>query len=353
MTSFYFNRYFGIRRAFTLVELLIVVVIISMLAGLLIPAVNYAREAARRTQCINNQKNLGIGIINYATNNNGLPGYLNQLGRYSNNSPRMLSWVVAILPEIEENKRYEILIADDAADDVDDDDNHFDNAAPALQSSPPVLICPSAYLQQRSDTPILSYVVNCGPEANSGDGTAITGNVTPTFTLFKDRRSTLTTINKKVKLDEIVDGTSNTILLSENMQAWTWWDSDWSISISTIFAPNELLNNTRELSNTRCSLIVASLGFVWSNRSGTSFLSKINAGRETEPVLTNTNKARPSSMHPGIVIMLYGDGSAKSMDDDCGFGPYLSAVCPNDTKAKKTVSEGGLGYSADFQKKTW
>ena len=83
MTSNYFNRYFGKRGAFTLVELLIVVVIISMLAGLLIPAVNYAREAARRTQCINNQKNLGIGLSSYATNNNGLPGYLNQLGKYA------------------------------------------------------------------------------------------------------------------------------------------------------------------------------------------------------------------------------------------------------------------------------
>jgi prepilin-type N-terminal cleavage/methylation domain-containing protein len=353
MTSTYFNRYFGKRCAFTLVELLIVVVIISMLAGLLIPAVNYAREAARRAQCINNQKNLGIALINYATNNNGLPGYLNQLGKYTDGSSRTFSWVVAILPEIEENKRYELLTADDA--------NTSSNTSQAIQSSPPVLICSSAYLQQRSGNPILSYVVNCGPEANSGDGTTpITGNVTPTFTLFKDRRNItnattpplhLNSINRKVKLDEIADGTSNTILLSENIQTWTWWTSWASVDDLVYTAP------TTNTINTRNKAAVASLGFVWSNKSSSSsFYSKINDGREAGQLNSapaNTNQARPSSMHPGLVVVLYGDGSAKTMDDDCGFGLYLSAVCPDDTKASKLVSDHGLGYVNDFTKETW
>ncbi|MDR2757231.1 MAG: DUF1559 domain-containing protein [Planctomycetaceae bacterium] len=357
MTSIYFKRYSDIKRAFTLVELLIVVVIISMLAGLLIPAVNYAREAARRTQCINNQKNLGIGLINYATNNNGLPGYLNQLANYSDGTPRILSWVVAILPEIEEEKRYEFLTKDTLIP---------DEKTQALASSPPVLICPSAYLQQRAGTPILSYVVNCGPEANSG---AITGNVARTFTLFKDRRGTLTSINKKVKLDEIIDGTSYTMLLSENIQAWTWYyhpepdTSDTSDSDNpwNDYPSGELKQDSTYY--TRYKDAVASLGFVWSNQpSSSSFRSKINDFNinnnrpDTDPLSaapTNIALARPSSLHPGIVITLYGDGSAKPMNEDCGFGPYLSAVCPNDAKAKDTVAKGGLGYGSAFTTETW
>ncbi|MDR0609278.1 MAG: DUF1559 domain-containing protein, partial [Planctomycetaceae bacterium] len=302
-----------------------------------------AREAARRTQCINNQKNLGIGLSSYATNNNGLPGYLNQLGKYADGTtPRILSWVVAVFPEIEENKRYEFLTKDTLVS---------TEVAQAIESSPPVLICPSAYLQQHSDnTPILSYVVNCGPETHSGNG--INGDVTPTFTLFKDRRGTLTSINKKVKLDEIVDGTSYTILLSENMQAWTWYHTDTDITLC-----DELPTTAASPISTRLLSAVASLGFVWSNQpSSTAFYSKINTPLE-DPLTAqppNMAKARPSSKHPGIVVALYGDGSAKTINDDCGLGPYLSAVCPNDTKASQTVSDGGLGYDADdFRKPTW
>src|SRR5688572_29808677 len=84
---------------FTLVELLVVIAIIGILVALLLPAIQAAREAARRTKCQNNLKNIALAVLNYESSNDELPpGSLNAVGA----SQSGLGWPVLILPYLED-----------------------------------------------------------------------------------------------------------------------------------------------------------------------------------------------------------------------------------------------------------
>jgi prepilin-type N-terminal cleavage/methylation domain-containing protein len=89
------NRPFG----FTLVELLVVIAIIGILVALLLPAIQAAREAARRTKCINNLKNVGLACLNYESAKRAYPPSSSTANDKSING---LSWEVLILPYVEE-----------------------------------------------------------------------------------------------------------------------------------------------------------------------------------------------------------------------------------------------------------
>ena len=93
-------------RGFTLIELLVVIAIIAILIALLLPAVQQAREAARRTQCKNNLKQFGLAIHNYHDVFSVFPGNITE----SPNAFRNASWLTMILPYIEQSTAYQQMV---------------------------------------------------------------------------------------------------------------------------------------------------------------------------------------------------------------------------------------------------
>ena len=130
------------RKAFTLVELLVVIAIIGILIGLMLPAINAAREAGRRAQCQNNLKQLGLGVLNYVSATNSYPAAIN-VGRNEPDAATTsnfgANWVITILPEIEDGglaKQFNINATKGPWV------SSAENAA-ARATNMPVMLCPS------------------------------------------------------------------------------------------------------------------------------------------------------------------------------------------------------------------
>ena len=151
-----------IRRGFTLVELLVVIAIIGILVALLLPAVQAAREAARRINCSNNLKQIGLAIHNYAdkyaesmpwNSDNGNQGHdaaLNYSGDTRLNV-KAFSWIVAALPYIEQQTLYDQIWMIEPTQVVNNNGNLSPNVNPATgysnaqlrQTILKAFICPS------------------------------------------------------------------------------------------------------------------------------------------------------------------------------------------------------------------
>jgi prepilin-type N-terminal cleavage/methylation domain-containing protein/prepilin-type processing-associated H-X9-DG protein len=134
-----------IRRAFTLIEVLVVISIIGMLVALLMPAVQAARESARKSQCQNNLKQMGLAVIEYEDKHKVLPTSDRPPGL--KNAPR-ISGLVKLLPYVGKEARFEAY--DFKKDWFDDTGTEGGNLA--LTSEPvPVYQCPSSPMASRQD----------------------------------------------------------------------------------------------------------------------------------------------------------------------------------------------------------
>jgi prepilin-type N-terminal cleavage/methylation domain-containing protein/prepilin-type processing-associated H-X9-DG protein len=187
------------RSAFTLIELLVVIAIIGVLVGLLVPAVQKVREAASRTACSNNLKQIGLGLHNYHDANKKFPP--------SNTASlkKKHSWIPFILPYLEQDNLFQQYRFD----------KNWSSAKNKKAVSTPLRLfqCPATPVQDRVDGKFKSLPACVDYNAVEGvsPNLVLLGFVPPTLNLhgimFK---------NSNTKLTDIWDGTSNTIMVGED-----------------------------------------------------------------------------------------------------------------------------------------
>jgi prepilin-type processing-associated H-X9-DG protein len=183
------------RRGFTLFELFVVAAIITFLIGLLLPAIQNARNSARRTQCLNNLAQIGLALRNYEVAFDVLPpGTVNRTGPVVNKPTAgayHVSWTVAVLPYLELSRVY----------------NHFDFRRGVYdRRNRPVLRCAVTTYQ----CPAPGSYAGC----HAGRETPI--DITNDGCLF---------LNSAVALDDVADGCANTIVVGETRGGggvWGW-----------------------------------------------------------------------------------------------------------------------------------
>ncbi|MBN2294919.1 MAG: DUF1559 domain-containing protein [Pirellulales bacterium] len=187
------------RSGFTLVELLVVIAIIGILIALLLPAVQAAREAARRINCSNNVKQIGLALQNY----HGTYGQFPQGTHYGSGTTIGWSWSAVILPFIEQEIAGSL---------IDFDSNYASPVnAEATRSLIPTYQCPSAPDNQvGSCCRAIPGVEDTGETNYTGIATHEGG-----YLYSKTDGSGVLFSDSKVRIRDITDGTSQTLITGE------------------------------------------------------------------------------------------------------------------------------------------
>jgi prepilin-type N-terminal cleavage/methylation domain-containing protein len=217
------------RSGFTLVELLVVIAIIGILIGMLLPAVQSVREAARRTQCANKLRQIGLAIHNYESAHGVFP--VNQVGPGAANGggygSGYYSWMVPLLPYIEQNNLYnmfDLSINNGDGNGFMMSDTHPNAVAAATRVD--LFLCPSDASEGSNIIFGTANPASCNFVANAGWPSYATG--------FDGERGSNGRFNgciplvhpsspiawhgsSRVGFAQIIDGTSNTAMLSERL----------------------------------------------------------------------------------------------------------------------------------------
>ncbi|MGE3779889.1 MAG: DUF1559 domain-containing protein [Pirellulaceae bacterium] len=332
------------QRAFTLVELLVVIAIIGVLVSLLLPAVQSAREAARRMQCSNNLKQFGLALHNYHDTNKAFPprrggtaGGGNR-ARFDGNYDRKSAFIF-LLPFLEQSALADQIKAGNV---VDSNGNTIHPDGPAgwynnarwlpWRTQLSVVLCPS-------DKPILN------PAQQAKNSYAFCIGDSPGATSGNDRWNIATSNNRGMftgsqrvrTFAHITDGTSNTLATSERV---------WSGNTGTHNANGEDVRTSTVVNITNINItpnvclaqatgkrfmgvrIKGRFGALWSDGQAerVGFTTVLPPNAPSCVIDTNNNAdsqggvLNPSSYHPGGVMGLLADGSVRFISETINTG---------------------------------
>ncbi|WP_425616641.1 DUF1559 domain-containing protein [Anatilimnocola sp. NA78] len=285
----------SVRRAFTLVELLVVIAIIGVLVALLLPAVQAAREAARRIQCSNNVRQIGLAFQNFHDTNNCLPpgkvtssSYPNPVHvKFSIPSGPEHGWSAFLLPYMEMGNlrdRYSLNVTWDATENL-----------PVVTTHLKIHTCPSTPNGKRVDTFQKNAAAGDYGAITAVEGALInTGLVdsTPGEQAFGVMRT-----NQLHRFADITDGLSNTFWIAEDAGRPARYKADLSVQTG------------------------GTSGAAWADPENSYTLHGMTPDCVTSPdkcAINCCNRNEIFAFHPGGANVMFGDASvrllAKGMD---------------------------------------